>query len=77
MYQYSARPSAAALNEVEIFVGHVIGKENQRVGKRQREASQNMQDGRSRSLAVTYRPLKREGHRVRPVSGVHHRRDSQ
>ncbi|KAI9830423.1 MAG: hypothetical protein M1838_005811 [Thelocarpon superellum] len=39
MYQYAARPSTAALTEVEVFIGHVVGKEQQRMGKRQREAS--------------------------------------
>ena len=51
MHRYSANPWKLALTELEVFVGNVIGKE-QRVGKRQREASKGMQEGMSHTHLV-------------------------
>jgi len=44
MYQYSSNPWATHLDELEIFVGNIIGT-NHNLSKRQREASSSMREG--------------------------------
>lgn len=44
MYQYSSNPWVTHLDELEIFVGNIIGT-NHNLSKRQREASSSMREG--------------------------------
>ena len=44
MYQYSTNPWVTHLDELEVFVGNIIGT-NHNLTKRQREASSSMRDG--------------------------------
>jgi len=45
MYQYSTNPWATHLDELEVFVGNIIGT-NHNLSKRQREASSSMREGK-------------------------------
>lgn len=43
MYQYSATPWATTIDELEVFIGNVVGKTHGQT-KRQRETSMHMRD---------------------------------
>ena len=48
MYQYSSNPWATHLDELEVFVGNIIGT-NHNLSKRQRESSSSMREGKQLS----------------------------